>query len=144
MKDLYTIGTLAKEVGLPAKTIRYYEEIELITPAKRGSNGYRLYDDESVNELHLIKYARDLGLPIETMKKLMKGCGEKSCHHTKSEMETEIESYISLLNQKIFQLTTLRNKLKQLEEKICVSDTCDDPKYCCNILHQLTKLKGGE
>jgi len=144
MNDQYTIGELAKKVGLSAKTIRYYEEIGLINPVKRLDNGYRLYDASASSELMLIKDVRNLGLPIQTMKKLMQGCTDGNCDHTKQEIETEIDTYLSLLNERILQLTTLRNKLSQLHKNIEIPKACDNTMYCCNILHQLTTVKGGE
>ncbi|HEX7775699.1 MAG TPA: MerR family DNA-binding transcriptional regulator, partial [Parvibaculum sp.] len=45
------IGEVAERTGVPAKTIRYYEEIGLIGSPARGENGYRAYTDEAVHTL---------------------------------------------------------------------------------------------
>ena len=50
---------LEKEIGLSKYTIRYYEKEELIQP-KREENGYRDYDDETVQKLKIIKFLRNL------------------------------------------------------------------------------------
>ena len=54
------IGDVAQRSGLPAKTIRYYEEIGLITPL-RGANGYRAFRDSDLHKLAFIGRARALG-----------------------------------------------------------------------------------
>ena len=53
----YEIGETAKITGLPAKTIRFYEEEGVISPALRGENGYRQYPEQSIEELKVLKYA---------------------------------------------------------------------------------------
>jgi Cu(I)-responsive transcriptional regulator len=56
--------------GLPPKTIRYYEEIGLLIPARRP-NGYRDYSDADVQRLAFLHRARNLGFDIESCRKLL-------------------------------------------------------------------------
>ena len=56
------ISEAARRSGLNAKTIRYYEDIQLIAPAARGDNGYRLYDSKAVEELQFLARARGVGV----------------------------------------------------------------------------------
>lgn len=137
MQQLLTIGQVSKKVNLPTKTIRFYESINLISPAKRAKNGYRTYPEEIINELSLIKNARDLGLPIDEIKKLMSGCKDGNCEHTKTYIEGEIDGYVELLEKKINQLVQLRTKLKHLRTTIILNESCNSDKYCCNLLSQL-------
>lgn len=65
------IGTAAERSGLPAKTIRYYEEVGLIRPAKRQDNRYRDYDETDVHRLRFIQRARGLGFSVEQCKELL-------------------------------------------------------------------------
>lgn len=145
MNNLLTIGNLGKQVGLPTKTIRFYEEIGLIKKAQRGENDYRVYEQESIEELSLIKYARDLGLPIPEIKKLMVGCEDGNCDHTKEYVQKEIGNYIAVLDKKIKELQVLKDRLQALKKDMAINSSDCDEKYCCNILSQLVKLpKGGE
>lgn len=57
-------------VGLPAKTIRYYEEIGLIQP-KRGQNGYRHFGTNDLDRLSFLAHARALGFSIEDCRALL-------------------------------------------------------------------------
>jgi len=65
-----TIGEAAARSGVPAKTIRYYEETGLIGRADRQSNLYRSYSDSDVALLRFIGRARRLGFSIEDLKSL--------------------------------------------------------------------------
>jgi DNA-binding transcriptional MerR regulator len=114
-----SISHLGKKVGLSPKTIRFYEESGVISLAPREENGYRSYDDSAVVTLLLIKNARDLGLPISEIKELMVGCKSgRSCHHTKKYLKTRITNYILLLEKKISQFTTLKQRLERISKPL--------------------------
>ncbi|MCL4384632.1 MerR family transcriptional regulator [Patescibacteria group bacterium] len=140
----YTIGQIAKQVGLPTKTIRFYEEEGVITPAQRGENGYRLYQEITVKELQMIKYARGLGIPLLEIKRLMKGCEEGHCSHSKQFVDENINRYLGELDSKIGQLNTLKNKLIELQKTLKTQKAnCPSNEYCCDLLHQLIDLDQG-
>jgi MerR family transcriptional regulator, copper efflux regulator len=65
------ISEAARRSGLSAKTIRYYEDIELIARATRGENGYRQYDGKAVEELHFLARARDVGFDLHECRQLL-------------------------------------------------------------------------
>jgi DNA-binding transcriptional MerR regulator len=108
----YTIGQVAKITGLPAKTLRFYEEKGVIKNAYREENGYRYYDDENIEDIKLIKYARDLGLPLSEIMKLMIGCKNGDCEHTKAEVQKDIEGYLEMLSERIRQMQNLKDRFK--------------------------------
>ena len=60
----------AKKSGVPASTIRYYEEIELLPPAERV-NGRRRYDDTILQKLNLIRLAQKAGFTIAEIQTLL-------------------------------------------------------------------------
>jgi DNA-binding transcriptional MerR regulator len=63
--ELFTIGRLARRTGVPVRTIRFWSDIGLLTPAGRSSGGYRLYDAEAVARLDLVRTLRELGLGLD-------------------------------------------------------------------------------
>jgi DNA-binding transcriptional MerR regulator len=65
------IGEVAERVGLSLRTVRYYEEMGLLTPAGRTEGGFRLYTEEQVERLGLIKRMKPLGFSIEEMTELL-------------------------------------------------------------------------
>jgi len=64
INEVYTI------VGLSKKSIRMYEEYGLIKPKRNEENDYRIYDDEIVKQLKVIKFLRELGVPLRELKSL--------------------------------------------------------------------------
>jgi MerR family copper efflux transcriptional regulator len=70
--DLAHIGRVAEIVGLSLRTIRYYEEIGLVTPSGRTSGGFRLYNSDDIDRLLLIKRMKPLGYPLEEMARLLR------------------------------------------------------------------------
>ncbi len=77
------IGELAGKAGLNPKTLRYYEEIGLLPPARRSGSGYRQYAPADVERLEFIRTAQSLGLTLEEIKEILgfRDCGESPCPH---------------------------------------------------------------
>ena len=65
------IGQLADRAGLSLRTVRYYEETGLLEPARRTGGGFRLYTDEHVARLELIKRMKPLGFTVQQMRELL-------------------------------------------------------------------------
>ena len=64
----YTINKLAKLSGVSTRTLRYYDELELLTPARITSNRYRIYGQKEVDRLQQILFYRELGIPLDKIK----------------------------------------------------------------------------
>ncbi len=142
-----TIGQLSKKIGLPPKTIRYYEERGLITPAKRMDNNYRYYSDKETLRLRLIKEARSLELSLAEIKELVDECMDESCEHLREKMLEKLPSYISSIKQRIGELSILKSQLVRLDKNLkTVSLTQPKRKIrekCnCEVIEQMEK--GGE
>src|SRR3546814_13789439 len=60
------IGTAARQSGVPAKTIRYYESVGLIGAAERTASGYRVYGRDDVETLRFGQRARNRGFPVRS------------------------------------------------------------------------------
>lgn len=68
--ELQSIGEIARRSGLPASTIRYYEEIELLPPPRRV-NGQRRYDDTVLQQLNVIRLAQQAGFTLSEIEMLL-------------------------------------------------------------------------
>jgi DNA-binding transcriptional MerR regulator len=64
------IGELAEQTGIAASTIRYYEREGLLPKARRGANGYRVYDSCAPERLELIQLGQSLGFSLDTIRAL--------------------------------------------------------------------------
>ncbi|WNR43142.1 MerR family transcriptional regulator [Paenibacillus roseipurpureus] len=67
----YTVQHLGKLAGVSTRTLRYYDEIGLLTPARINSSGYRIYGQDEVDRLQHILFYRELGIPLEQINEIM-------------------------------------------------------------------------
>ncbi len=67
----YTVKEFADLAGVTTRTIRYYDEIGLLTPVEIGENGYRYYDRENLLQLQQILFFRELQVPLKEIELLM-------------------------------------------------------------------------
>ena len=124
------IGQAARHSGLSAKMIRYYESIGLLKPAHRSDSGYRLYSDDDLHTLAFIKRSRDLGFSLDEVGKLLALWQDRQ--RASSDVKALARQHIDELNQKIVELTSLRDTLQDLV------DTCQgDHRPDCPILKGL-------
>ncbi|MFA6916790.1 MAG: MerR family transcriptional regulator [Parachlamydiales bacterium] len=67
----YTVNQLAKLSGVSIRTLRFYDEIDLLKPAYHGANGYRYYEDEQLLILQQILFYRELGIELKQISKVL-------------------------------------------------------------------------
>ncbi len=110
--------------GLPAKTIRYYEEISLIHPA-RGSNGYRDFSAQDVHKLAFLGRARALGFAIADCRVLLAlyEDGDRSS----AEVKAVAQTHLNEIDAKIQGLTEMRETLAHLVQTCAGDDRPDCP-----------------
>ena len=65
------ISQAAKIAELPVKTVRYYADIELVSPNGRTTAGYRTYDEPQLRKLIFVRRAREFGFSIEECRELL-------------------------------------------------------------------------
>ncbi len=128
------IGEASRQAGLPAKTIRYYEDIDLIKPA-RLENGYREYSQQDIHCLRFLQRARGLGFAIEECRTLL------SLYNDKDRASADVKSIavrkIEQLDAKLLELASLRKTLISLVES-CHGDDRPD----CPIMNDLSGSHG--
>ena len=71
--ELYTIGQVARAVGVPARTIRFWCDAGVLAPTGRSANGYRRYDAAAVARLDLVRTLRELGLSLDEIRAVLRG-----------------------------------------------------------------------
>lgn len=124
------ISQAARQTGLSSKTIRYYESIDLVHPASRGDNGYRVYRDKQIRLLRFVHHARELGFTLDECRELL-GLYNNDTRKSADVKAITLEK-IASIDEKIHQLQTIRGSLKQLTE-CCHGDDRPD----CPILDRL-------
>lgn len=95
----YTIHALAKLAGISTRTLRYYDQIGLLSPARIPANGYRIYGPAEVDTLQQILFYRALGVPLDEIGRLL--------HAPEYSRREALESHLAALQQKKEQIDTL-------------------------------------
>lgn len=67
----YTVQKLAQLAGVSSRTLRYYDEIGILKPARTNSSGYRIYGQQEVNRLQQILFYRELGISLDQIKEII-------------------------------------------------------------------------
>ena len=67
----YTVQKLGKLAGISTRTLRYYDEIGILKPARINSSGYRIYGQEEVDRLQQILFYRELGVSLTDIKSII-------------------------------------------------------------------------
>ena len=67
----YTVQRLAQLAGISTRTLRYYDEIGILKPARINSSGYRIYGKREVDRLQQILFYRELGVSLESIKEIV-------------------------------------------------------------------------
>lgn len=130
------IGDAAQRAGLNAKTVRYYEEIGLVTPM-RSANGYRDYGDNDVHRLAFLQRSRSLGFTIEECRHLLSLYDDKE--RASADVRQMAQDKICGIDAKIKELQSLRRTLSSL-----VDSCCGDQRPDCPIIDDLAGHRGLE
>lgn len=124
------ISEVAKKTGLTSKAIRFYEEKGLVTPPLRSENGYRSYSAKHLEELMLLRQARQVGFNLEECREMVQLFNNPQRHSADVKARTldkvaEIEAHIQ-------ELTLMRERLLALAAS-CPGDESAD----CPIINDL-------
>ncbi len=127
------IGDVAQLSGLPPKTIRYYEDIGLVRPA-RDANGYRAFATADMHKLAFLARARALGFTIEDCRALLSLYEDEG--RASADVKRIAEQHLARIEEKIAALEAMRDTLSTLVES-CAGDHRPD----CPILSDLAARK---
>ena len=123
------IGQAGKRAGLPAKTIRYYEDIGLVHPSRAG-NGYRDYSTADIHRLRFVQRARSLGFTDDECRQLLSLYGDSG--RESADVKALAKVKLAEIDRKIEELMGLRKTLNHLVH------TCHgDHRPDCPILDEL-------
>lgn len=124
------IGETAAAAGMTAKTLRFYEESGLLPAAKRSSNGYRDYDEESVTRLEFIRRGRAAGLALAQIREILavRDVGEAPCTHVQDLLAGQLAD----LDDQIAELMALRSAVAGLHATAAAGTAagCDPGRIC--------------
>jgi DNA-binding transcriptional MerR regulator len=106
----YTVQKLSQMAGISTRTIRYYDEIGILKPARINSNGYRIYGQTEVNRLQQIMLYREMGVNLEVIQDIISS-------HTFDELAALKEHLVKLLAQRQQIELLINNVEKTIESR---------------------------
>lgn len=124
------ISDAAQRSGLPAKTIRYYEDIGLVKPL-RDANGYRAFRESDVHKLTFLSRARALGFTIEDCRNLL--ALWEDTDRASADVREIAKGHLSQIETKIADLQSMADTLSVL-----VRECAGDDRPDCPILNNLS------
>lgn len=131
------IGELATRSGVTAKTIRYYEDQQILPAPARTSGGYRDYDHTALDRLQFVRAAQAAGLTLAEIRHIvaLREHGIAPCAHVIALLDTKAAA----IAHQIASLRTLHTDLKRLRHQAQTLDPNDcDPRAICNVLNPPT------
>ena len=112
------IGEVARLAGVPTKTLRYYEELGLLSPAGRTSAGYRLYGRRELEQIGFIRRAKLMGLTLEQIRGLIEvaeaGMPSGVLRHLDELLDRKLEE----TERRLEELRTFRDSLMEYRERV--------------------------
>ena len=111
------IGEVAERTGLSLRTIRYYGEVGLVEPSARSRGGFRLYTEEDVDRLQLIKRMKPLNFTLEETQRLLESLDRLAAPETTEEERAALRSDLDAFEESIaLRCKALRKELAMAEE----------------------------
>ncbi len=132
------ISDVAKKTGLTSKAIRFYEEKGLVTAPLRGENGYRSYNQKHLEELTLLRQARQVGFTLDECRELVHLFNDPARHS--ADVKARTLKKVADIEQHIQELTRMKARLQALAESCPGDDSADCPimdnlSGCCHHRH---------
>ncbi len=120
---MYNIGAAAEAAELPVKTVRYYADIDLVTPSERSQAGYRQYGEAEVKKLIFVRRSRTFGFSVDECRELL------SLYQDRNRESRQVKQIalqrIEEIEHKMAELQTLHDELAHLAET-CRGDSRPD------------------
>ena len=129
-----TISELAKAVGVPTTTLRYYERVGLLKPEDRSQGNYRLFGGESLRRLRFIRAAQAIGFRLEAVKTLLgiHDAGMPACRN----VQALIGERLTDIEERLKDLRHVQRVLKSSLRK-CIES---EQRGCCHVIETLRKM----
>jgi len=124
------IGTAAKQSGITAKTIRYYESVGLLPEPIRAANGYRHYREKDLQTLRFIHRARKLGFTIKDIRDLLGLWHDKE--RASADVREVAKRHVAEIEQRLEEMESVRQTLMHL-----IHECHGDGRPDCPILEDL-------
>jgi DNA-binding transcriptional MerR regulator len=130
MERPLTVGQLARATSVPAKTIRYYEQVGVLPAARRSAAGYRQYFRHDIHRLVFIRRARALGLSLAHVKVLTAELDGVQCATMRPRLQVLVSEQLRAVQQQIVEFQELERQLAQVLQRLQTAAGAPDANGC--------------
>jgi MerR family transcriptional regulator, copper efflux regulator len=130
MERAFTVGQLARATAVPAKTIRYYEEVGVLPVAHRSSSGYRQYSQRDVRRLVFVRRARALGLSLSQLKVLTPEFQRNRCVTIRPRLRILVAEQLGAVRHQIAEFQALERQLSDVLKRLEMAAPSPDANRC--------------
>lgn len=133
------IGELARQSGVPATALRYYEQLGLLPEPARAESGYRVYGEDAVDRLAFIRAAQAVGLTLAEVRQVLgvRDAGEAPCRVVTDlidQRHADVKGRIAALRRLERELAAVRTRAAKLHPRDC------DPSGICHVIPAVGRL----
>lgn len=115
------IGEVARLVGVPAKTLRYYEDIGLISPAGRTGSGYRVYGWRELEQIEFIRRAKLMGLSLGQIRGLVEVAEAGITSGVLRRLDELLDQKLEETERRLAELRNFRENLLEYRERVAMA-----------------------
>lgn len=141
---LYTVGEMAKKIGVAPSTLRYYDKEGLLPFVERSGSGIRMFKDSDIEWMSIIECLKKTGMPIKEIKKFVDWCMEGD-----STIEQRLELIDRQRDEVLLQMKQIEQTLKTLNYKHWYYETAKKAGTCsihknmkeCDIPQEFRNIK---
>ncbi len=131
----HTVKDTAARVGLPSRTLRYYDRIGLVCPPRTPA-GYRVYGPEEEGRLRFVRRAKMLGFSLEQIRQLIAVAERGSCSAVVPEVERLLDEKIAAIDAQVAELGTFRERLVSFRAGGSSGCGCSSHEVFCGCLQE--------
>ncbi|MDY6043697.1 MerR family transcriptional regulator [Lactobacillus johnsonii] len=134
MPERYTIGEAAKKLQVSTRTLRFYEEKDLVRPAYTEENGYRFYEKDQIRQLELILFLKELGFSLKQIKMLIQD------EHGSQSLELLLKEQYQENQRKIDEISKKQAKIEHLQKIKLLPDVLTNYSGITDIMRKENRL----
>ena len=116
------VAELAGSAGLAPSTVRYYERVGLLSPARRATNGYRVFDESALEELAFIARAKGIGMTLEDIARLVAAWPNGECRWLQARLRRFLVERIAQVHGQLDELGAFERQLQAVLGRLAARD----------------------
>ena len=121
------VSELAEQAGVAASTVRFYERIGLLSPARRADNGYRLFDDSALDELAFVQRAKGIGMSLDDIADLVDSWPRGECRALQARLRAYLTGRIDEVRGQRHELGEFERQLQVVLGRLTARDPGPEP-----------------